>query len=162
MWLLQQDGRFRSTMRSTKRVVLHDFGGLRRTPRVCKSLTNLRMQGCHGILPLFFGLSELFLPANGGADAAHRRVGRHHEQQHGSHAHGRDQSRAQRHVVRLERSPQGEAGQQYHRLLPDPIRPPSGGHTGRGTIYNQITFKVTIVNNDDIRRYGFNNCKARS
>ena len=39
---------FRSTIRSTKLEVLHDFGGLRRSPRVCKSLKNLRVQDCHG------------------------------------------------------------------------------------------------------------------
>ena len=35
---------FRSTTRSTKRLVLYDFGGLRRSPRVCKSLKNLKIQ----------------------------------------------------------------------------------------------------------------------
>src|SRR5260370_35695242 len=39
---------FRSTFRSTKSTVLHDLGGFRRSPRVCKSLKNLRMQACHG------------------------------------------------------------------------------------------------------------------
>jgi hypothetical protein len=42
----RQDRKFRSTIQSTKRVVLHDFGGLRRSPRVCKSLKNLKI--CHG------------------------------------------------------------------------------------------------------------------
>jgi hypothetical protein len=35
---------FRSTIQSIKCTVLHDFGGLRRSPRVCKSLKNLRVQ----------------------------------------------------------------------------------------------------------------------
>ena len=30
-----------STIRSAKSTVLHDFGGLRRSPRVCQSLKNL-------------------------------------------------------------------------------------------------------------------------
>ena len=39
---------FRSTDRSTKWAVLHDYGGLRRSPRVCKSLKNLKTVDCHG------------------------------------------------------------------------------------------------------------------
>ena len=39
---------FRSTIQSTKCAVLLDFGGVRRSPRVCKSLKNLRVQDCHG------------------------------------------------------------------------------------------------------------------
>ena len=37
-----------STIRSTKPAVIHDFGGIRRSPRVCKSLKNLKRQDCHG------------------------------------------------------------------------------------------------------------------
>src|ERR1700728_4377117 len=43
-----QDRKCRSTIRSTKWAVLHDFGVLRRSPRVCKSLKNLKRQDCHG------------------------------------------------------------------------------------------------------------------
>ena len=39
--------KFRSTIRSTKSEVLYDFGGFRRSPRVCKSLKNLKRQNCH-------------------------------------------------------------------------------------------------------------------
>ncbi len=39
---------FRSTSRSTKRAVLHDFGGFRRSPRACKSLKILARVDCHG------------------------------------------------------------------------------------------------------------------
>jgi hypothetical protein len=38
----------RSTIRSTKKQVLYDFGGLRRSPRVYKSLKNLVRVDCHG------------------------------------------------------------------------------------------------------------------
>jgi hypothetical protein len=49
-----QGANFRSTIRSTKRLVSDDFGGLRRCPRVCKSLKNLRRQAvtAEEILPL--------------------------------------------------------------------------------------------------------------
>ena len=40
--------KIRSTIRSTKSEVLYDFGGLRRSPRVCKSLKNLKAEDCHG------------------------------------------------------------------------------------------------------------------
>jgi hypothetical protein len=36
-----------STIRSAKSTVLHDLGGLRRSPRVCQSLKNLERQACH-------------------------------------------------------------------------------------------------------------------
>jgi hypothetical protein len=39
---------FRSTIRSTKGTVFDDFGGLRRSPQVCKSLKNLGIQDCRG------------------------------------------------------------------------------------------------------------------
>jgi len=42
------DPQFRSTIRSTKSAALHDFGGFRRSPRVCKSLKNLKAERCHG------------------------------------------------------------------------------------------------------------------
>src|SRR5208283_3554247 len=42
------DPQFRSTIRSTKSAALHDFGGFRRSPRVCKSLKNLKAVDCHG------------------------------------------------------------------------------------------------------------------
>jgi hypothetical protein len=35
-------------LRSTKWAVLHNFGGLRRSPWVCKSLGNLKAERCHG------------------------------------------------------------------------------------------------------------------
>ena len=38
----------RSTIRSTKSTVLHDFSGFRRSPRACKSLKNLVAVDCHG------------------------------------------------------------------------------------------------------------------
>ena len=46
----EQEGETRipSTIRSTKCQVLYDFGGLRRSPRVCKSLKNLKAEDCHG------------------------------------------------------------------------------------------------------------------
>ncbi len=40
--------KIRSTIRSTKSEVLYDLGGLRRSPRACKSLKNLKRQDCHG------------------------------------------------------------------------------------------------------------------
>jgi len=40
--------KIRSTIRSTKSEVLYDLGGFRRSPRVCKSLKNLKRQDCPG------------------------------------------------------------------------------------------------------------------
>jgi hypothetical protein len=40
--------KFRFTIRSTKCAVFDDFVGLRRSPRVCKSLKNLKAVVCHG------------------------------------------------------------------------------------------------------------------
>ena len=39
---------FRSTNRSTESRSLQDFRGFRRSPRVCKSLKNLKREDCHG------------------------------------------------------------------------------------------------------------------
>jgi len=43
----RRGSRIESTIRSTKRAVIDDFGGLRRSPRVCKSLKNLKAERCH-------------------------------------------------------------------------------------------------------------------
>ena len=43
----RSSNQFRSTIRSTKCEVLDDLGGFRRSPRVCKSLKNLKIQDCH-------------------------------------------------------------------------------------------------------------------
>ena len=43
-------GKFKNPIHNPihKMPVLHDFGGLRRSPRVCKSLKNLKAVDCHG------------------------------------------------------------------------------------------------------------------